>query len=82
MKSHQSAFFNTFLYVCQKSWFYFSFCLKNELSQSDTDHGDIILFLHAQILQTLQNKPLSYSSLRKPESAYLIFDIWKVLLTH
>ena len=33
--------------------------LENELSQSDTDHGDIILFLRAQVLQTLRNKPLS-----------------------
>ena len=37
---------------------FFAF-LQNELSQSDTDHGDIILFLRAQILQTLRNKPLS-----------------------
>ena len=33
--------------------------LQNKLSQSDTDHGDIILFLRAQVLQTLRSKPLS-----------------------
>ena len=72
MKSHQSSFFNTFIYVCQKSWSYFCFVYKMNF----LDHGDIILFLYAQILQTLLNKPLSWSSSQKPN---LIFDIWKVL---